>query len=178
VLLERLSPAERLAFVLHDIFGVPFDEIAAIVGRSARATRQLTSRARRRVRGAATVGDAELTRQREVIEAFLAASRGGDFAALLAVLDPDVVLRADRAAVLAGASREVRGAPAVAKQFSGRAREAQAALVNAAVGVVVAKRGRLLLVLGLTVRRAKIVAIDVVADLARLRQLALAVLGN
>ena len=110
VVLETLAPAERLAFVLHDMFAVPFDEIAPIVGRSPTAARQLASRARRRVQGAATVPDADLTRQREVVDAFLAASRGGDFDALLAVLDPDVVLRADRAAVRAGASSEVRGA--------------------------------------------------------------------
>src|SRR6266849_2628282 len=121
VVLETLAPAERLAFVLHDMFAVPFDEIAPIVGRSETAARQLASRARRRVRGAATVPDADLTRSRAVVDAFLAASREGRFDALLAVLDPDVVFRADRAAVLAGASREVRGAPAVARQFSGRA---------------------------------------------------------
>src|SRR5207237_6668647 len=109
VVLETLAPAERLAFVLHDLFAVPFDEIAAIVGRSPTAARQLASRARRRVRGAAPVPDADLTRQREVVDAFLAAARGGDFDALVAVLDPDVVLRGDRGAVPAGASREVRG---------------------------------------------------------------------
>ena len=118
VVLETLAPAERLAFVLHDMFAVPFDEIAPIVGRSPAAARQLASRARRRVQGAATAPDADLTRQREVVDAFLAASRGGDFDALLAVLDPDVVLRADRAAVQAGASREVRGAAAVAEHAS------------------------------------------------------------
>src|SRR5438093_6216729 len=112
VVLETLAPAERLAFVLHDMFAVPFDEIAAIVGRSPTAARQLASRARRRVRGAAPVPDADLTRQREVVDAFLAAARGGDFDALVAVLDPDVVLRGDRGAVPPGASREVRGARA------------------------------------------------------------------
>ena len=116
VVLETLAPAERLAFVLHDMFAVPFDEIAPIVGRSPTAARQLASRARRRVQGAAAVPDADLTRQREVVDAFLAAARGGDFDALLAVLDPDVVLRADRAAVPPGAPREVRGAAAVAEQ--------------------------------------------------------------
>jgi RNA polymerase sigma-70 factor (ECF subfamily) len=181
VILETLAPAERLAFVLHDMFAVPFDEIAAIVGRSPTAARQLASRARRRVQGAGTVPDADLTRQREVVDAFLAASRAGNFDALLAVLDPDVVLRADRGPVASGGSREVRGASAVAKQalaFSGRARFAQAALVNGAVGVVVAPRGRLFVVLGLTVTRGKIVEIDVVADPARLRQLDLAVLNQ
>src|SRR2546427_1839191 len=124
VVLDTLNPAERLAFVLHDLFAVPFDEIAPIVGRSETAARQLASRARRRVQGAATVPDVDLTRQREVVDAFLAASRGGDFDALLAVLDPDVVLRADSAAVHAGASGEGPGGPAVAKQVSGRARVA------------------------------------------------------
>lgn len=178
VVLETLAPAERVAFVLHDMFDLPFDEIAPIVGRSPAAARQLASRARRRVRGGATVPDADLTRQRAVVDAFLAASRGGDFDALLAVLDPDVVLRADGAAAPAGAPREVRGAPAVAKlalAFSGRAPFAQLALVNGAVGIVVAPRGRLLVVLGLTVTRGKIVEIDVVTDPARLRRLDLAV---
>jgi RNA polymerase sigma factor (sigma-70 family) len=154
VVLDTLAPAERLAFVLHDMFDLPFDEIAAIVGRSPTAARQLASRACRRVQGAATVSDADLTRQREVVAAFLTASRGGDFDALLAALDPEVVLRADHAAVPTGASREVRGAPAVAKRalaYSGRARFSQPALVNGAVGVVVAPRGRLLVVLRLTV---------------------------
>ncbi len=181
VVLKTLAPAERVAFVLHDMFDLPFDEIAPIVGRSPTAARQLASRARRRVQGAATVPVADLTRQREVVDAFLAASRHGDFDALLAVLDPDVVLRVDRAAVPAGASREVRGGPAVAKQalaYSGRARFAEPALVNGAVGIVVAPRGRLLVVLGLTITRGKIVEIDVVADPARLRQLDLAVLND
>jgi RNA polymerase sigma factor (sigma-70 family) len=177
VVLETLSPAERLAFVLHDMFAVPFGEIAPIVGRSPAASRQLASRARRRVRGAATVPDADLNRQREVVDAFLAAARGGDFDALVAVLDPDVVLRSDRGAVPAGASREVRGAPAVARRAAKeRARAARPALVNGAVGVVVAPRGRLLMVLGFTIRGGKIVEIDAIADPARLRKLDLAVL--
>ena len=178
VVLDTLNPAERLAFVLHDIFAVPFDEIAPIVERSPTATRQLASRARRRVRGAATVKDPDLTYQREVADAFVAASRTGNFDALLAVLDPDVVFRADRTAVSAGASGEVRGAPFVARQFSGRAQGARPALVNGAVGVVVARRGRLFLVLRLTIRHGKIVGIDAVADPARLRQLDLAVLTD
>jgi len=178
VVLETLAPAERLAFVLHDMFDVPFDEIAPIVGRSPTAARQLASRARRRVRGAATVPDADLTRQREVVDAFLAASRNGDFDALLALLDLDVVLRADHAAVHAGASREVRGAPAVARQFSGRARFAQPALVNGAVGAVWAPRGRPRVVFGFTITRGKIVAIDILADPKRLRHLDLAVLND
>src|ERR687885_637848 len=179
VVLETLTPAERLAFVLHDMFSVPFKEIAPIVGRSPTAARQLASRARRRVRGASPVPDADLTHQREVVDAFLAAARGGDFEALVAVLDPDVVLRADRAAVDVVASREVRGAPAVARMAAkGRARAAQPALVNGAVGVVVAPRGRLLMVLGFTIRRGKIVEIDGVADPEQLRQLDLAVLDD
>jgi RNA polymerase sigma factor (sigma-70 family) len=179
VVLETLSPAERLAFVLHDMFAVPFGEIAPIVGRSPAASRQLASRARRRVRGAATVPDADLNRQREVVDAFLAAARGGDFDALVAVLDPDVVLRSDRGAVPAGASREVRGAPAVARRAAKeRARAARPALVNGAVGVVVAPRGRLLMVLGFTIRGGKIVEIDAIADPARLRKLDLAVLDD
>ena len=178
VVLDTLNPAERLAFVLHDIFAMPFDEIAPIVERSPTAARQLASRARRRVRGAATVKGADLTYQREVVDAFLAASRGGDFDALLAVLDPDVVFRHDRTAVPAGASREVRGAPAVARQFSGRAQGARPALVNGSVGIVVARHGRLFLVLDLTVTRGKIVEINVVADPERLRQLDLAVLDD
>ncbi len=181
VVLETLSPAERLAFVLHDLFAVPFDEIAPIVGRSPAATRQLASRARRRVQGAATVRDADLTRQRQVVEAFLAAARDGDFDALLTVLDPDVVVRADRAAVPRDAAREVRGAPAVAKKaliFSRRARFAQLALVNGAVGVIVAPRGRLIMVLAFKFTGQKIVEVDVIADPARLGQIDLAVLDS
>jgi RNA polymerase sigma factor (sigma-70 family) len=178
VVLNTLNPAERLTFVLHDIFAVPFDEIAPIVERSPAAARQLASRARRRVRGAATVKDADLTSQREVVDAFLTASRTGNFDALLAVLDPDVVFRHDRTSVPAGASREVRGAASVAKQFSGRAQGAQPALVNGSVGIVVARHGQLFLVLNLTVTRGKIVEINVVADPARLRQLDLAVLND
>jgi RNA polymerase sigma factor (sigma-70 family) len=178
VVLDTLNPAERLAFVLHDIFAVPFDDIAPIVERSPTAARQLASRARRRVRGAATVKDANLTSQREVVDAFLAASHTGDFDALLAVLDPDVVFRHDRTAVPVGASREVRSASAVARQFSGRAQGARTALVNGSVGIVVAHHGRLSLVLNLTITRGKIVEINVVADPARLRQLDLAVLDD
>jgi RNA polymerase sigma factor (sigma-70 family) len=178
VVLDTLSPAERLAFVLHDIFDVPFDEIAPIVERSPTATRQLASRARRRVRGAATVKDAELTYQREVVDAFLAASREGSFDALLAVLDPDVVFRADRTAVSAGGPREVRGAASVARQFLGRAQGARPALVNGSVGIIVARHGRLFLVLNLKVTRGKIVEIEAVADPARLRQLRPSVLDD
>ena len=184
VVLETLAPAERLAFVLHDMFAVPFDEIAPIVGHSPTATRQLASRARRRVRGAATSPDADLTRQREVVDAFLAASRDGDFDTLLAVLDPDVVLRSDGGVVRAGLSREVRSATAVAEQaltFSQFARSARTrpALVNGAAGVVSwSPDGRLFSVMGCTVRHGKIVEIDILADPARLRQLDLALLDD
>ena len=187
MVLETLAPAERLAFVLHDMFAVPFEEIAPIVERTPTAARQLASRARRRVHGAggrdgvgaATVSGTDLTRQREVVDAFLAAARGGDFDALLAVLDPEVVLRSDRAALPSGASREIRGAAAVARRaLVGGARAAQPALVNGAVGVVVAPRGRLLMVLVFTISEGKIVEIDAVADPERLRQLDLAVLDS
>ena len=178
VVLDTLTPTERLAFVLHDIFAMPFDEIAPIVERSEAATRQLASRARRRVRGAATVKDADLAYQREVVDAFLAASREGKFDALLTMLDPDVVFRADRTLVSGGASGEVRGALAVAKQFSGRAKGARPALVNGSVGLVVDRRGRLFLVLRLTIKHGKIVEIDGIADPAHLRQLHLSVLDD
>jgi RNA polymerase sigma-70 factor (ECF subfamily) len=183
VVLETLAPAERVAFVLHDMFAVPFEEIAPIVGRSPAAARQLASRARRRVRGAAPVPDADLTRQREVVDAFLAAARGGDFDALLAVLDPDVVVRADRGAAPAGVSVVVRGAAAVAEQaltFSRRfGRFARPALVNGTAGLVSwAPDGRPVAVMGFTIRRGRIAEIDILADPQRLRQLDLAVLGD
>jgi RNA polymerase sigma factor (sigma-70 family) len=181
VVLDRLAPAERLAFVLHDMFAVPFDEIAPLVERSPAATRQLASRARRRVRGAAPATDADLTRQRELVDAFLAAARDGDFDALVAVLDPDVVLRVDRGAVPRGASREVRGAQAVVEQartFALLVASARAALVNGAAGVVVAPRGRAVAVAGFTIARGRIVEIDLLADPARLRHLDLTALDN
>jgi RNA polymerase sigma factor (sigma-70 family) len=178
VVLETLTPAERLAFVLHDMFSVPFAEIAPIVGRSPNATKMLASRARRRVRGGAEVPDADPAHQREVIDAFLTASRGGDFGALLAVLDPDVVLRADGAAVRAGAEREVRGARAVADTFFGRARFARVALVNGAIGAVWSPGGRPRVAFGFTVVGGKIVEIEVVADPAHLSELDLAVLED
>jgi hypothetical protein len=179
VVLETLTPAERLAFVLHDMFGVPFEEISPIVDRSPNAAKMLASRARRRVQAAASVPDADLARQREGVDAFLAAACDGDFDALVAVLDPDIVLRADRAAVPADALREVHGASAVARRAAkGRARAARPALVNGAAGVVVAPRGRLLLVLSFTIRGGKIVEIDAIADPARLHQLDLAVLDD
>jgi RNA polymerase sigma-70 factor (ECF subfamily) len=180
VVLDTLNPAERLAFVLHDLFAVPFDEIAPIVGRSPTAARQLASRARRRVRGAAidTDIDTDLTRQREVVDAFLAASRGGDFDTLLALLDPDAVFRADNAAVQTGASREVRGADAVAQQFSGRARVAKLALVNGAVGAVWAPGGQPRVVFDFTIAHGKIIEISLIADPERLSQLDLTVLDD
>ena len=178
VVLDTLSPAERLAFVLHDIFAVPFDEIAPLVERSPTAARQLASRARRRVRGGANVQDAELAARREVVEAFLSAARDGNFDALLAVLAPDVVLRHDSTAIPAGVPGEIHGAAAVAKQFVGHARATQPALVNGSVGVVVAPRGRLLGVLDLRIRHGKITAITAISDPAHLRQLHLAVLDS
>jgi len=175
VVLQSLSPAERLAFVLHDMFGMPFAEIGPIVGRSATAARQLASRARRRVRGTATVPDPDLARQRQVVDAFLAASREGDFEALLSVLDEDVVLRADYGD--AGASRLIRGARAVAGgalAFSRFAPFARPALVNGAAGLVTVREGTPLSVMGFTVVRGKIAEIDVLADPGRLQQLDLA----
>lgn len=163
------------------MFAMPFDEIAPIVGRSPTAARQLASRARRRVQGVDMAREADLSRQRDVVEAFLAAARGGDIEALLAVLDPDIVIRADRAAVPPGSSRELRGVSAVVEQarnFVGRARFAQLALVNGTVGVVVAPRGHLLLVAVFEIKDAKIVEIDVIAEPERLRHLDLAVLDD
>jgi RNA polymerase sigma-70 factor, ECF subfamily len=176
VVLDTLAPAERVAFVLHDMFGVPFDEIAPILRRTPAAARQLASRGRRRVQGA-TVPDADRSRQRAVVDAFLAAARGGDFDALLAVLDPDVVVRADAAAVLAGASEEVRGAPAVAVTFSGRARAARPALVEGTPGLVWMQQGRAHMVFGFTIENGKVVKIDLIADPERIGELDLTVLG-
>jgi RNA polymerase sigma-70 factor, ECF subfamily len=181
VVLETLAPAQRIAFVLHDTFAVPFEEIAAIVGCSPAAARQLASRARRRVKGAAPVPDADLARQRAVVDAFFAAAREGHFDGLLAVLDPGVVLRADRGTVSLGASRVVRGAPAVAEgalSFARFARFARPALVNGAAGVVVAPDGRPFAVMGFTVAHGKIVEIDILADPTRLGRLDLAVLDD
>src|ERR671911_46371 len=154
VVLEELAPAERLALVLHDTFAVPFEEIAAILGRSPAAARQLASRARRRVRASTALPDADLARQRRVVDAFLAAARNGDLDALVAVLDPDVVVRADWGKLPAGASRTLRGARAVAEQalaFAQRARSVRPALVNGTAGVVADTGGRLLAVMGFTV---------------------------
>jgi RNA polymerase sigma factor (sigma-70 family) len=178
VVLDNLAPAERVAFVLHDMFDLPFEEIAPIVGRSPTAARQLASRARRRVQGAGSASETDRARQRVVVDAFLAASRNGDFDALLALLDPDVVLQADGAAVQMGASKEVRGAAAVADTSSGRARVAQPVLVNGAVGLVWAHGGQPRVVFRLTITRGRIVAINLVADPESLRQLELVTLKD
>jgi RNA polymerase sigma-70 factor (ECF subfamily) len=178
VVLETLTPAERLAFVLHDLFAVPFDEIAEIVDRSPAAARQLASRARRRVQGTAAQPDPDLNRQREVVEAFLAASRGGDFAALLALLDPDVVVRADEVTVLAGAASEVRGAVAVAETFSGRARAARAAIVDGFAGAVWSVNGTPRVVFDFTVEDGRIVEIGMLSDPEHLARLDLELLGE
>jgi RNA polymerase sigma-70 factor (ECF subfamily) len=182
VVLDTLTPAERLAFVLHDMFAVPFEEIGPIVGRSATAAKMLASRARRRVQGANTLPDADLARQREVVDAFFAAARDGNFDALVALLDPEAVVRADSAAA-AGIS-VVRGAAAVAQQvlatggFARFARVAQPVLVNGAAGMVLAAEGRPFAVVAFTVRHGKIAEIDILADSERLRRLDLAVLDG
>ena len=179
VVLETLNPAERLAFVLHDMFAVPFDEIAPIVDRSPEAARQLASRARRRVQGENATPDADLHTQRQVIDAFLAAAREGDFEALLEVLDPNVVLRADSGAASIDASRVVRGAANVAGQalaFSRRDIDVRPALVNGAVGTVTLLDGRPFAIAGFTIRNRRIVEMDVLADPERLSQVDLTVL--
>ena len=181
VVLDTLTPAERLAFVLHDTFAMPFTEVAAVLGRSTDATRQLASRARRRVRGAPSPDHAaDLARQREVATAFLAAARGGDLSALVALLDSDVTLTADAAAVPTGRPMQLQGATAVSRgavAASVRATESQLALVNGDVGVLFAPAGRLQVVLAFTVSPARrITAIDVIADPGRLRRLRLALL--
>ena len=179
--LDTLAPAERLAFVLHDVFGVPFDEIASIVGRSSVAARQLASRARRRVQGAASAPPADRARQRAIVDAFLAAARNGDFGALLALLDPDVVLRADRAVATRRRARlaeVVLGATAVAETFSGRAQGAQTALVDGAVGAVWASGGKPRVVFDFTIVSGKIVAIDLLADPDQLQQLEVEILDD
>jgi RNA polymerase sigma factor (sigma-70 family) len=181
VVLESLRPPERLAFVLHDMFAVPFVEIAAIIDRSPAAARQLASRARRRVRGAAPQPDTDLAEQREVVDAFLAAARDGDFEALLAVLDPDVVLRTDGGTRRASVSRELRGAQAIAERaisFKGVAEFATPVLVNGAAGMVVAPKGRPYAVMGCTVRGGRIVEIDILADPDRIAELDLTMLDG
>jgi RNA polymerase sigma-70 factor (ECF subfamily) len=176
VVLGTLTPAERVAFVLHDMFALPFEEIASILGRSTVATRQLASRARRRVQGPSRTSDADFTRRHQVVQAFLAAARNGDFDALLAVLDPEVVVRADGTAVKMGAAAEVRGAAAVAQTFQGRAAAAQPALVDGLVGLVWAHGGRTRVAFRFTITKEKIAAIDLVADAEQLGQMDIAVL--
>ncbi|HVX38171.1 MAG TPA: sigma-70 family RNA polymerase sigma factor [Gemmatimonadaceae bacterium] len=163
VVLETLEPAERVAFVLHDMFDLTFDEIAPIVGRTTVATRQLASRARRRVHGAPKTA-VDRDRKREIVDAFIAASKSGDFEALVAVLDPDVVLRTDAQGIRMGGPAEARGARTVAGFFHGRAQAAIPALIDGDVGIAVRPKGRLLLVLALTYANGKITAIDAVAD--------------
>jgi RNA polymerase sigma factor (sigma-70 family) len=175
VVLETLTPAERVSFVLHDLFAVPFEEIAPIVGRSPAAARQLASRARRRVRGA-EAADPDRARQRAIVEAFLAASRGGDLGALVALLDADVVLSADDEAARLGAEAEVRGADAVAETFAGRARAAQAALVDGVPGAVWLAGGRPRVVFRFTIDRDRIATIELVADPKRIQVLDLLIL--
>jgi len=173
VVLDRLTPAERLAFVLHDMFDMPFEEIAPIVGRSPTAARQLASRARRRVRGG-EVPQPNRVRQREIVDAFLAALRGGDLEGLLAVLDPDLVVRTD----IAGAPAESRGAAAYAKQavvFAKAARFLRPALVNGTIGVVLAPHGRLLRALRMTIEDGKITQIEIIGDPGRLGELDLSI---
>jgi RNA polymerase sigma factor (sigma-70 family) len=188
LVLETLAPAERVAFVLHDMFDLSFDEIAPIVGRSPAAARQLASRARRRVHGAAGTPEADRTRQREVVDAFLAASRDGDFTALLALLDPEVVLRADRAAVEASGARQAHGAPAlspevrgaalVAETFSGRARAAQLALLNGVAGAVWAPGGQPRAAFAFTIANGKISAIDILFDPQHIKQFEVVLLSQ
>jgi RNA polymerase sigma-70 factor, ECF subfamily len=174
VVLDTLTPAERLAFVLHDMFAVPFHEIAPIVGRSTQATKMLASRARHRVRAAEVVGDLDAASQRQIVDAFLAASRTGDFAALLDLLDPDVTVRADASAAAPGTTTRLRGAGPVARQalaFSHRAKDAQCGSANGLPAILVTPRGRLVTVITFTITSGKIIAIDVIADAQRLGQL-------
>jgi len=178
VVLNKLAPAERVAFVLHDMFDLPFEEIAPIISRSPVTARQLASRARRRVQGGPQTRDDDLARQREVATAFLAASRDGNFDGLLAVLDPDVVFRADRAAVQMGGPAEIRGGAAVAQTFKGRARAARLALIDGAMGLAVVLQGQLRILLGLTITNGKIAAIDAIADPEHVTQLDVQVLTD
>lgn len=178
VVLERLTPSERVAFVLHDVFGLAFHEIAPIVQRSPAAARQLASRARRRVRGNGAPGEGKLSEQRQAIEAFLAALRARDIEGLVAVLDPGVVRRADTVAAPPGAATELQGAAEVAKEalvYTNVARLARPVLVNGSLGIVVAPRGRLRIAMRCKVKRGKITEMDIIADPARLRKLKLAV---
>ncbi|HEX6600442.1 MAG TPA: sigma factor-like helix-turn-helix DNA-binding protein, partial [Gemmatimonadaceae bacterium] len=178
VVLERLAPAERLAFVLHDMFDLPFEEIAPIVGRSPTAARQLASRARRRVRGAGTAGSVDLRRRRQVVDAFLTASREGDFAALLTLLDPDVVVSIENAGGRLGEWREVRGANAVVEQaghFARAARFCRVVLLDGSPGMVMAPHGHLLRAFVFTFAGDRIAGIEAISDPARLRGLEISV---
>ncbi|WP_248930312.1 sigma-70 family RNA polymerase sigma factor [Paenibacillus hamazuiensis] len=175
VVLGRLNPAERVTFVLHDIFAMPFAEIAPIVGKSESALRQLATRARRRVKGQADAPGDKLVRERELVDAFLAAAYAGDFDRLVEALDPDVVLRDDRRI---GTAKVTRGAKALAEQVSGRAQAAQSALVDGSIGVIAAPRGKLLYVLKFTVKEGKIAAVDLISEPSRIHQLDLAVLND
>jgi RNA polymerase sigma-70 factor (ECF subfamily) len=178
IVLDTLAPAERLAFVLHDMFAVPFEEIAPIVGRAPAAARQLASRARRRVQGVSARPEADLSRQRTIVDAFLAASRNGDFEALLAVLDPEVVFRSDATATKMGGAAELRGAEAVANTFKGRAQAAKPAVVDGAMAIAVVFGGRLRIVLELRIVDDRIAGIQAVGDTDRLQGFEIAVLGT
>ncbi|MGW7687266.1 sigma-70 family RNA polymerase sigma factor [Kribbella sp. NPDC054772] len=164
VVLETLSPAERLAFVLHDLFAVPFEDIAPIIGKSPAAARQIASRARRRVRGTPEPTDVDVLRQKEVVTAFLAAARGADFTALLEVLDPEVVVRADAGAAAYGTESTLAGAAAVAQEFSGRAAAAKLVLVDGMPGLVWMRRGEPLVVFSFTVVDGRVAALDLRGD--------------
>jgi RNA polymerase sigma-70 factor, ECF subfamily len=177
IVLDTLSPPERVAFVLHDIFGVSFEEIAPILGKTAAASRQLGSRARRRVQGAGRAPSASSSRQRAVVDAFLAASRAGHFEALLALLDPDVVLSADATAIAAGGPARLRGAQAVAQTFSGRAQAARQALINGESGLVWAPGGQPRVVFALHIDGDAISRIDMIADPDHVASLDVVILG-
>ncbi len=173
VVLRALGPAERVAFVLHDMFGVSFDEISPVLHRSPGASRQLASRARRRVQGARESREIDLGQQRAVVKAFLAAARSGDLGGVVAVLDPEVVLRCDAAAVAAGSPALTRGSAAVAAEFTGKAEAARAALVDGSIGVVVDPGGQILVVVKMVISGDRICEIDAIADPVALRQVSI-----
>lgn len=175
VVLDKLNPAERMAFVLYDIFAVPFREIAPIVGKSELATRKLASRARQKVRGKESYSQVDLDRQRNLVDAFLAAAYAGDFDSLVAMLDPDVVLRDDRET---GERTEARGAIALAKKVAGRAKAAQVALVDGCIGAIAAPGGKLLYVIQFTIKDGKIAEVDLISNSKRIEQLDLTILKN
>jgi RNA polymerase sigma-70 factor, ECF subfamily len=177
VVLETLAPSERVAFVLHDMFDMPFEEIAPIVGKTEVATRQIASRARRRVRGAQPTGDADPVRRREIVGAFLAAARSGDFQALLALLDPNVVVRADAAAQKLGAKVEIRGAELVAQRFMTHGRGARPAMVGGLAGLAWAPGGKLRVAFHFTLVDGKIAGVELIADPERIRELGVTLEG-